>query len=62
MSYERWAKRMDDAVESTWLRSLRSPAGEERAKPRHRFVPTPNGAKKPVAGLRDRTVAAGADR
>ena len=61
MSYERWAKRMDDAVESTWLRSLRS-AGEPRTKPRHRFVPTPPGAKQPVTGLRDRTIAAGADR
>jgi hypothetical protein len=61
MSYERWAKRMDDAVESTWLRSLRSQDGEPRAKPRHRFVPTVPGSKKP-AGLRDRTIAAGADR
>ena len=62
MSYERWAKRMDDAVESTWLRSLRSQGGEPRAKPRHRFVPTPTGAKPPVRGLRDRTIAAGAER
>ena len=62
MSYERWAKRMDDAVESTWLRSLRTQAGESRATPRHRFVPTPKGAKPPAAGLRDRTVPAGADR
>jgi hypothetical protein len=62
MSYERWAKRMDDAVESSWLRGLRSQAGEPRATPRHRFVPTPAGAKQPVGGLRDRTIAAGADR
>lgn len=62
MSYERWAKRMDDAVESTWLRSLRSQDQEPRAKPRHRFVGTPSTAKTPVRGLGDRTVAAGADR
>ena len=24
MAYERWTKRMDDAVASTWLRGLRS--------------------------------------
>ena len=24
MAYERWARRMDDAVASTWLRGLRS--------------------------------------
>jgi hypothetical protein len=59
MSYERWTKRMDDAVESTWLRSLRSvPTG----KTGHRFVPTPGAAKKQVAALRSRTIAAGADR
>ena len=61
MSYERWAKRMDDAVESTWLRSLRSQGDEPRAKPRHRFVATPSAPKNPGRGLRDRTVAAGAD-
>ena len=62
MSYERWAKRMDDAVESTWLRSLRSSEDVARSKPRHRFVPAPDATKKPVAGLRDRTLPAGADR
>ena len=62
MSYERWAKRMDDAVESSWLRSLRSQGDEVRAKPRHRFVPTPSGAKQPVRAIRDRTVPAGLDR
>ena len=60
MSYERWAKRMDDAVESSWLRGLRSQ--DPRPAPRHRFVPNPPGAKKPVRSLRDRTIAAGADR
>ena len=62
MSYERWAKRMDDAVESSWLRSLRSQDDDARARPRHRFVPTPAGAKQPVPALRDRTVPAGLDR
>ena len=62
MSYERWAKRMDDAVETAWLRSLRSQGEAPRSKPRHRFVPTAPGAKKPVAGIRDRTLAAGLDR
>lgn len=58
MSYERLAKRMDDAVESAWLRSLRSQAREARTTARHRFVPTPPGAKKPVASLRDRPIVA----
>lgn len=62
MSYERWARRMDDAVESAWLRSLRSAGREARATPRHRFVPTPGGARKAPAPLRDRTIVAGADR
>ena len=62
MSYERWAKRMDAAVESAWLRSLRTQDREPRRKARHRFVPTPGGAKQPVPGLRDRTIAAGLDR
>jgi len=57
MSYERWTKRMDDAVESTWLRSLRS-QGRAVRTPRHLFVPTPAGAKKPVTSLRDRTIVA----
>ena len=56
MKYERLTKRMDEAVESSWLRSLRSVGVEPRATPRHRFVPTPS-AKKPVGGLRDRTIA-----
>lgn len=29
MAYDRWTKRMDDAVASTWLRGLRS-QGRER--------------------------------
>ena len=62
MSYERWAKRMDDAVESTWLRSLRSQGDDARATPRHRFVPNPAKSKTQVAGLRDRTLPAGVDR
>jgi hypothetical protein len=62
MSYERWAKRMDDAVESTWLRSLRSQGTDPRKTPRHRFVPTPSGAKQQGRGLRGRTLPAGADR
>lgn len=61
MSYERWAKRMDEAVESAWLRSLRSQDQRPRRKARHRFVPTPGDAKKP-AGMADRTIAAGFDR
>ncbi len=63
MSYERWAKRMDDAVESSWLRSLRSQARPPGTAPRHRFVPSsPAGAKKPASGLRGRTLPAGLDR
>ncbi|HEX2085791.1 MAG TPA: hypothetical protein VHF89_08920 [Solirubrobacteraceae bacterium] len=59
MSYERWAKRMDDAVESSWLRGLRSQGRPPGATPRHRFVPTPPpGAKKPVSGLPSRTIPA----
>lgn len=62
MSYERWAKRMDDAVETTWLRSLRSQGRDARATPRHRFVPTPPAASKSPGALRDRTLPAGVDR
>jgi hypothetical protein len=58
MSYERLAKRMDDAVESAWLRSLRSQARQAGKAPRHLFVPTPAGAKKPVGSLRDRAIVA----
>ena len=56
MSYERVAKRMDVAVESSWLRSLRSQGRERPATPRHRFVPTPASVPKQVPVLRDRTV------
>ena len=60
MSYERWTKRMDDAVESSWLRGLRSQTKVARTS-RHLFVPNP--AAKPAAPrLRDRPVAAGVDR
>ena len=61
MSYERWAKRMDAAVESSWLRGLRSQRPDE-STPRHVFVPNPPGAKQPVTRLRDRTLAASFDR
>ena len=60
MSYERWAKRMDDAVESSWLRGLRSSERAPRSAPRHRFVPNPPAGKKSMAGRR--AVPAGADR
>jgi hypothetical protein len=60
MSYERWTKRMDDAVETAWLRGLRSQAKVARTS-RHLFVPNP--AKAPAAPrLRDRSIVAGVDR
>lgn len=39
MAYERWAKRMDDAVASAWLRGLRSPGSEKAAQPRVKATP-----------------------
>ena len=55
MSVERWTKRMDDAVESAWLRSLRSQARVARTA-RHVFVPTPS-AKQTGPGLGKPTIA-----
>jgi hypothetical protein len=61
MSHERWAKRRDEAVESSWLRGLRDQAKVART-PRHLFVPNPAAAKQPGSPLRDRSIVAGLDR
>jgi hypothetical protein len=57
MAYERWAKRMDDAVLSSWLRGLRS---EGRAQPvataQRLLKSAPRGGKQ--LGSLDRTVGA----
>jgi hypothetical protein len=47
MSYERWAKRMDDAVASTWLRGLRS---QDRLPPARRLTDKAR-ATKPLGKL-----------
>ena len=61
MSYERWAKRMDDAVESTWLRGLRSQTQVARTS-RHVFVPNLAAGKSKAPRLSDRSMVAGAER
>ena len=53
MAYERWAKRMDDAVASTWLRGLRSQGTERLAQRRLKATPR---AKTSLRNL-DRPVA-----
>ncbi len=61
MAHERWAKRMDDAVESTWLRGLRSQGRPETGSASPRFLAnSPRG--KQTLGKLDRTAVAGADR
>ena len=59
---QRWAKRMDDAVESMWLRNLRlqARAAGQAATPQRLMAGAPR-AKAPLAKL-DRSVAAAADR
>ena len=58
MAHERWAKRMDAAVESTWLRGLRSQGHPEKGCATQRFAPR----AKQTLGKLDRTIVAGADR
>lgn len=61
MAHERWAKRMDDAVESAWLRGLRSQGRAARGAAAARLLPK---APRPQTSLRelDRTAPAGAER
>lgn len=61
MAYERWAKRMDDAVESSWLRGLRSQASAQQSSAAQRFLGSAPRGKKSLGKL-DRTVAAGLER
>ena len=60
MAHERWAKRMDDAVQSAWLRGLRSTSSEKSVGTQGFRAKTPR-TKQSLATL-DRTVPAGADR
>ena len=53
MAYERLAKRMDDAVASTWLRGLRSQGSE---RPVQRLLKSTPRAKTSLRNL-DRPVA-----
>ncbi|HEV3002575.1 MAG TPA: hypothetical protein VGW75_17690 [Solirubrobacteraceae bacterium] len=61
MAHERWVKRMDDAVESSWLRGLRSQGRPASGSAAARLLPKAPRAKKPLREL-DRTAVAGADR
>ncbi len=60
MAHERWARRMDDAVQSAWLRGLRS-QGPAKGTGTPRFMGKTPRAKQQLGKL-DRTVVAGADR
>ena len=61
MAHERWAKRMDDAVQTAWLRGLRSTARSEKGTTAQSLLAKAPRAKQSLANL-DRTVSAGADR
>ncbi len=61
MAYERLVKRMDDAVESSWLRGLRSQSRPTQVSAAQRFIAAPP-RRKPSLGKLDRTVAAGTER
>jgi hypothetical protein len=61
MAHERWAKRMDDAVQTAWLRGLRSTARTEKGATTQSLLAKAPRAKQSLATL-DRTVPAGADR
>ena len=61
MAHDRLAKRMDDAVQSAWLRNLRSTGRAQQVARAQRFLATAPRAKQSLGKL-DRTVAAGAER
>ncbi|HEX8119700.1 MAG TPA: hypothetical protein VF549_00410 [Solirubrobacteraceae bacterium] len=61
MKYERSTKRMDDAVESSWLRGLRSQARAMQGSSSRNLLGSTPRAKAP-AGKLDRSIAAGVDR
>jgi hypothetical protein len=61
MAHERWAKRMDDAVQTAWLRGLRSQGSPERGTGTQRLLGKAPRATQQLGKL-DRTAVAGADR
>jgi hypothetical protein len=56
MAYERWAKRMDDAVLSSWLRGLRSEGRAQPGSTAQRLLKPAQRANTSLGKL-DRTVA-----
>lgn len=62
MAHERWARRMDDAVQTAWLRGLRSQRAETgTGTGTQRFLAKAPRATQQLSKL-DRTAVAGADR
>ena len=61
MAHERWAKRMDDAVASAWLRGLRSQGRPEKGTGAQRLLAKAPRKTQSLGNL-DRTIVAGADR
>ncbi|MDQ3741620.1 MAG: hypothetical protein M3389_11835 [Actinomycetota bacterium] len=63
MAHERWVKRMDDAVASSWLRGLRTDGRAQtgRGTAKKLRAGAQRAANAPLGSL-DRTVAANADR
>ncbi len=61
MAHDRWAKRMDAAVESTWLRGLRSQGRSEQVSGTQRLLAKAPRKGQPLGKL-DRTIVAGAER
>ncbi len=61
MAHERWVKRMDDAVASSWLRGLRTAGRAEQDGKSPRLLSNTPRAKAPLSKL-DRSLTAGADR
>ncbi|HEX8085179.1 MAG TPA: hypothetical protein VF529_12885 [Solirubrobacteraceae bacterium] len=57
MAYERWSKRMDDAVASTWLRGLRSQSRPQPISSAQRLLKNAPRAHTSLGNL-DRQVAA----
>ena len=57
MAYERWAKRMDDAVLSSWLRGLRSQDRPDTVSAERPFIANRRPKASSLRQLDGRTVA-----
>ncbi len=60
MAHERWAKRMDDAVQTAWLRGLRSQGRPEKGTGAQRL--RDKARATPPLGKLDRPAVAAAER